>query len=988
MKTLFASGREYLSQDDWTVVSESGGTLTAGTYHFSLQAKNLIGRNYIIKKSITVSLNSEINITVLPTALRTNENWTTFIIGYSSTGLDSDYIQIGELRVKEIGNPSIQYQLPLSFKIKSNSELSILTVPDYALLLTNSNNVNKGSICYIEDLENYYQYVKDIYTEVDNTFILNSNENNYKWKYIQNPYCYLQSLSSSKGCNQEVRNYQEDFEFEGIVYTGDGSYSLELDYLILPEDTYSTKFIIDFGIFAGSLNLNDYFKNKVSYLVKGIYSNSNNILRTLTNSLENLVFLDYITWNNTKTDIEYITDSLTETEGFLISVKLKFYLDELLLNIPDNSYFRILPYLKTDISIYNSENYLSYAKGLLFYSTEGNYLRVFPNGEGLNLKVSKGLGVINGYSFPLTEETIVNSNLIPSNTKDIVLKINQNGLVFYNTSELTSNESIRAVISTEAVESDINILFSITGLTLTISHPQTSSGNLTRIREDYPDVIKGQLAYFNPTGFNLYIKNLENSEVKLFRYTGLPINLNLTWIEGETTTHIPVKEVIGFFQAKNIVSNLYDGSYLAGIAYTYDGSTVSAISHSPLLGCVLELPSQYSTSVEIEALLGTSAFKDTGLGIGNVIEIIDLGDGTEALPVLDGSQLTGIDKISTEYKNTNFNASTNTLYLVDTSAQVVTANLPITLEGKKITFADYAGTTYKNPTGFGRNSLILNSQGNLIQGQPSLEVDLENANVTVIFINNTWRLYTDFEQIQTSQTFDLTGSSLGFSGLYADLIGAPVIPVVPTLATVATTGLASDLIGLTQALPTFGEGAFLDTGDQPLNLVQLDSLGRLPQLDGRNLLYLPNSVVSPPSSKGDIWTHNLTEISKLTIGTMGQFLSVDLNEPTGLKWITLNTPLVVPYTIYETLSNNLTTTLNSHGKTYLISANRQITLTNLTENIEFIVRIIDGDYSVSLLLSNTALSPSGFTSISQKDKPIHLGYSVLNNVWFLTGYIG
>ena len=66
-------------------------------------------------------------------------------------------------------------------------------------------------------------------------------------------------------------------------------------------------------------------------------------------------------------------------------------------------------------------------------------------------------------------------------------------------------------------------------------------------------------------------------------------------------------------------------------------------------------------------------------------------------------------------------------------------------------------------------------------------------------------------------------------------------------------------------------------------LVQLDSLGRLPALDARNLTNLSLSL--PLTTKGDILVHNGTELVRLPSGAQGQLLSVDTSSDSGLKYI-------------------------------------------------------------------------------------------------------
>lgn len=852
MKTLFVSGRTQLESNDWSLSSGSG-SLSAGTYYFSVQAHNIVGRNLLSIKSITVTNNSSITLTVNSTALKANENWTSFIIGLSSSSVETTFKQIKELRIKEIGNPSISYNLPLVYTFTSLSQLDTeIEIDTIEELETTATNYATGQVIFLLETANYYQFVKDLYTEVDNIYVLQSNLANHKWKVIDTNYCLVSNLAGLRGCNQEVRTYTEDFEFEGIAYSGDGSLSLNIDYLLLPENIEDDKFIIDFGIFIGSLDLSNLFSRKISYLVKGVLNRDTYELRNLSNSLENLDFIDYKVWEYNKEDYEYLIDNLLINEGLLISVKVAFYLDEFLINIPDDSQLRILPYLKTDLTIFSSSNLVNYGYGLLFYSLNSDYSRVYPN-DGLTLKVSSGLGVIKGVSFPVTTETTLSG--FPTNTANSQLKINQSGSVYFSNTELTNTEATRAFISTEILESDIINLFTLTGNTLTITHPVDNNG-FAYIREDYPDVIAGKLAKFNPTGFNLYVQNIANSEVRVFNFNSVVSSVNLVFNTGVEVNQIPVSSLVkGFYQVENIVSNIGGEQYIVGLAYTYNGNTVSAITHSPSLGCVLELPTQFSSSSDIASNLGTAAFEDIGESIGQV-PILENVDGIAGLPAVDGSQLLGIDKINTEYKNANFLGETNTLYLVDTTDSPITCFLPLSVaSGKRISFSDYAGTDYRNPTGFGKNSLILDSQGQGIEEENTLEIDIELGNVTVIFINNTWKVYTDFNPTRTTLTIDNSGSSGGFTGDYDDLTNKPTL-------------FSGDYPDLTNK-PTLFSGSWEDLTDKYIKFVTL-SANKTFQLSDHNTWFLIDASLTLTFP---VLTENIEVITRITASSVVLTLS-------------------------------------------------------------------------------------------------------------------
>lgn len=68
-------------------------------------------------------------------------------------------------------------------------------------------------------------------------------------------------------------------------------------------------------------------------------------------------------------------------------------------------------------------------------------------------------------------------------------------------------------------------------------------------------------------------------------------------------------------------------------------------------------------------------------------------------------------------------------------------------------------------------------------------------------------------------------------------------------------------------------------------LVKLDSLGRLPELDGRHLINLDYSDFIPLTTLGDLMVHNGTNLVRLPSGATSQILTVDPTTASGLKWI-------------------------------------------------------------------------------------------------------
>lgn len=102
----------------------------------------------------------------------------------------------------------------------------------------------------------------------------------------------------------------------------------------------------------------------------------------------------------------------------------------------------------------------------------------------------------------------------------------------------------------------------------------------------------------------------------------------------------------------------------------------------------------------------------------------------------------------------------------------------------------------------------------------------------------------DLLNILSSKVSASSLATVATSGNYNDLSNKPTIPVLPSLSTVATSGNYTDLSGR----PTLGTAAALDVGTTANKVVQLDTGGKLPPVDGSQLLNLPSSSGVPTGS--------------------------------------------------------------------------------------------------------------------------------------------
>ena len=83
----------------------------------------------------------------------------------------------------------------------------------------------------------------------------------------------------------------------------------------------------------------------------------------------------------------------------------------------------------------------------------------------------------------------------------------------------------------------------------------------------------------------------------------------------------------------------------------------------------------------------------------------------------------------------DFTVSPQTLNRVQTNMGQITATLPLNVpDGTEVAFLDNSGSNPNNPTGFGKNPLIINGNTRTIQrNEENLVLQTENASLALIY---------------------------------------------------------------------------------------------------------------------------------------------------------------------------------------------------------------------------------------------------------------
>ncbi|NJO63928.1 MAG: hypothetical protein HC836_38825 [Richelia sp. RM2_1_2] len=310
-------------------------------------------------------------------------------------------------------------------------------------------------------------------------------------------------------------------------------------------------------------------------------------------------------------------------EAITISVKPFFSTAELNNQVPPGALVGILPVIRTQSGDYNPLGKLL-RNNIVF--AKGDYYRVLPGVE-LSFVIGSGSAVVGGYDFPIKPSRIRAG--LRENTANQQVIINGNGACFLEspTYQKTSSEDLRALISTEPGESFLSDWTNY--LEISSGGIEISFQSENKIREDYPDVIKGASANCNARTINIYLQRQSDNAIHKFG------NINFLsqeifsyivndWNNGVNAT-IPAVSSCSLFSprkpiAREEIGDLASDSYRAAISYQYTGSQVTAISHaSP--PCIEEWYGDFTpASVEIGEV-----------AIGYPAEVVNSGTSNNAI---------------------------------------------------------------------------------------------------------------------------------------------------------------------------------------------------------------------------------------------------------------------------------------------------------------------------------------------------------------------
>jgi hypothetical protein len=377
-----------------------------------------------------------------------------------------------------------------------------------------------------------------------------------------------------------------------------------------------------------------------------------------------------------------------------------------------------------------------------------------------------------------------------------------------------------------------------------------------------------------------------------------------------------------------------------GSAWVNASVAYSEVTGTPSLATVATSGSY--TDLSNTPTLGTASAENVGTATGDVVQLVDVG-GSPGLPVVDGSNLTGI---TADLSSSVIGDLSDVTITSASSAQVLKYNGTAWVNSS-VAYAEVTGTPSLATVATTGDYADLSNTPSLatvattgaysdLSGAPTLGTasaeDVGTSAGNVVQLNGSAQLPAVDGSLLTNITADVSSASVGdlsdvtitsasstevlkFNGsawVNASVAASEVtgLATVATtgaasdltgLATVATTGAASDLTGLATVAtsgsyadlsntPTLGTAAALDVGTSANNVVQLNGSAQLPAVDGSNLTGIT----------ADVSTASIGDLSDVTITSAanGDALVYD-----GSNWRDLALATVATTGDYDDLVN-------------------------------------------------------------------------------------
>lgn len=586
-----ASFRRTLPDPD--IAAESGGNLSAGTIYLKIQFQNAVGYNIgtnII--SVTYTANQRIRITFPANYRKSGEEVYAIVISGSPTNSLTGMVQLAKVITK---NPDLtDIPLPITVYLSRNAHVATnLAVTAPSNLPTGSDLIN-GMVREVQSLGAFFEYRQNSTATPDGQNVLSAATG--RWHRIDSPSTIVNDTTDNRGADQPLGQIDAS-ELDVPIYNANNTagqrlriwYRNGLIPTSIPNVPQGTR--LGLQVFLDGVPYSRIFSGRLRIVFRGYVNTDTGDLNT---SLPN-VNTERVFYHG-KSDQMVLPADLPPAHAAVYDIYPQFAAHELDGYLANNSVLSI-----------NVRTFTVSAMDAPWAALVGecvlpvaDYRRIVPDTVGA-IALSGQVLVDNLMSSIRNQELVV----LDPNTPNQYLIVNADGgiSVAQTLTLLRDTEALRAITSTEAGIGNATawtsyVTCSNQSLVIDIAHPVAGGHGV--IREDYPDVIAGSSkGYFNVANVRVYVQEQSSGDIR--EYVVLAANastqqITLTAFNGTLVSAVPsgVPNDFGLYAPNSVAaaasgSGGFDGSYRVAVAYEWDGTALTKISHDPADGCLPEL---------------------------------------------------------------------------------------------------------------------------------------------------------------------------------------------------------------------------------------------------------------------------------------------------------------------------------------------------------------------------------------------------------------
>jgi hypothetical protein len=477
----YASFREYLSFDSFTVVPYSGSAPVINR-NFHIQYANRAGRS-ILSQAVSVE-SSGVKITLNP-QIRSGEEVFWIVISMEVTGDGTDAAIVYQWQARE-NNQMTQRDLPVDifFTQPSHFVTNRSTLTEAELL--DQTGILPGAIAFVLETNKYYRFDPEAYT--DTLGRLRSYGAYAKgignWiEYFGTYNAFVEGLGGAESSDRVVFTVEDSLKTPPKIGNSD---STPLRYW-LNNGLYSDgNSILETGKYTFEIKINgldgytNIFANKINYTLVGYVDRETG---DLDNTIESTGVIK--TWNPTN-GLIILPEPLPRNFAAVYDVYLTFDNDEMLGKIPGQNIELQLDLIEVS-NVQAAVSEIGMVIGDLIFPNFDKFLIV----PGLK-RLSGAASIATGFMIEDRNDQYI-TGLLPDTPGQLVtIAGNLNGFaaVRQQGDVFGYSEVLRSVVSTESGIGSLHYLggleLSDQGISITITHPLSLNGSGI-IRSDYPD---------------------------------------------------------------------------------------------------------------------------------------------------------------------------------------------------------------------------------------------------------------------------------------------------------------------------------------------------------------------------------------------------------------------------------------------------------------------------------------------------------------------